>query len=91
MIRHSHTIAAIAIAAVAVAASVLSTTSAEARGGREYFVQTYTFDKPMHGFSGRAGTYMCDYQRLPNRVCNIDKNGNEKCFIKNWTLRQHCY
>jgi len=78
-------------AALAVVSVVASITSAEARGGREYFVQNYTFDKPMHGFSGRAGSYVCDYQRLPNRVCTMDRNGHEKCVIKSWTLRQHCY
>jgi hypothetical protein len=82
---------ALAAAALAIAASLTGHTAAEARGGKEYFVQNYTFDKPMHGYSGRAGNYMCDYQRLPNRVCVMDKNGNEKCSIKSWTLRQHCY
>lgn len=87
-------IAAVATAAIALAATLGAHTAAEAKGGggRQYFVQTYTFDKPMHGYSGRAsGGYYCDYQRLPNRVCTMDKNGNEKCFIKDWTLRQHCY
>lgn len=83
---------ALALAAIAAVTSIAATGAAEARGGsKEYFVQHYTFKKPMHGFSGRAGNYMCDYQRLPNRVCTMDKNGNEKCFIKDWTLRQHCY
>jgi hypothetical protein len=45
----------------------------------------------MHGYSGRAGNYYCDYQRLPNRVCSITANGQERCEIKGWTLRQHCY
>jgi hypothetical protein len=45
----------------------------------------------MHGYSGRAGSYYCDYQRLPNRVCSFTANGEERCVIKGWTLRQHCY
>ncbi|MCZ7594721.1 MAG: hypothetical protein M5U16_07225 [Hyphomicrobium sp.] len=59
--------------------------------GKEYFVQDYQFDQPMSGYEGKAGNYYCSYQRLPNRVCTIDSNGNERCQIKGWTLRQHCY
>lgn len=85
-------IAPLALAAVALAATFAAHTAAEAKGGSKgYFVQEYTFQKPMHGFSGRAGNYMCDYQRLPNRVCVMAANGTEKCVIKSWTLRQHCY
>lgn len=83
------------IVAGAIAAAALiplfSATTAEARGGKEYFVQTYQFDRPMHGYSGRAGNYYCDYQRLPNRVCEFTASGQERCTIKGWTLRQHCY
>jgi hypothetical protein len=45
----------------------------------------------MSGYEGKAGNYYCSYQRLPNRVCTTDSNGNERCQIKSWTLRQHCY
>ena len=83
---------ALALAAAATIATFAGIGAAEAKGGSKgYYVQEYTFAKPMHGYSGRSGNYMCDYQRLPNRVCTMDKNGNEKCFIKDWTLRQHCY
>lgn len=74
-----------------VAVSSISATPADARGAREFYFQDYKFDKPMHGFEGRAaGGYYCSYQRLPNRVCAV-VNGVEKCKIKGWTLRQHCY
>jgi hypothetical protein len=79
-----------ALAASALA-GVLSTTAAEARGGKEFFSEDYQFDRPMSGFEGKAGNYYCSYQRLPNRVCTYDANGNEKCKIKGWTLRQYCY
>lgn len=73
-----------------VAVTLMIATPADARG-REYYLQDYKFDKPMHGFEGRAaGGYYCSYQRLPNRVCTV-LNGIEKCKIKGWTLRQHCY
>jgi hypothetical protein len=60
-------------------------------GGKEFYVQDYQFNQPMSGYEGRAGNYYCSYQRLPNRVCTVDANGNERCQIKGWTLRQHCY
>jgi len=75
---------------VSVAAG-LSSTEAQARGGKEFFSQDYQFDQPMHGFQGQQGNYYCSYQRLPNRVCTVDSNGNEKCAVKGWTLRQYCY
>ena len=72
-------------------ACVLATTAAQARGAKEFYVQDYQFDQPMSGYEGQAGNYYCSYQRLPNRVCSYDSNGNERCKIKGWTLRQHCY
>lgn len=79
-----------AIAAVAVGALV-SVTSAQAGGGsKEFFVQDYKFKKAMHGYSGHSGNYFCDYQRLPDRKCSLDRNGNEHCKIVGWTLRQMC-
>lgn len=68
-------------------AGALTSTDAQARGGKEYFSQDYQFDRPMHGFEGRQGSYYCSYQRIPNTVC--DRNG--RCKVKGWTLRQHCY
>jgi hypothetical protein len=67
----------------------LSGSPAEARG-KEVFVQTYQFSKPMHGYSGRSGNYYCDYQRLPNRKCFVNANGHESCKIVSWTLREMC-
>jgi hypothetical protein len=66
-------------------------TGALAKGGKEFFVQDYQFNQPMSGYEGRAGNYYCSYQRLPNRVCTVDAKGNERCQVKGWTLRQHCY
>ena len=66
---------------------VLTSTAAQARGGKEFFSQDYQFSQPTSGFEGQQGNYYCSYQRIPNRVC--DQNG--KCMIKGWTLRQHCY
>ena len=80
---------AFVIAAVTV--GLLSGTAAEAGGrGKEVFVQDYKFSKPMHGYSGHAGSYFCDYQRLPDRKCSVDRNGRESCKIVGWTLREMC-
>ena len=65
----------------------LTSTDAEARGGKEYFSKDYKFDRPMHGYEGRQGNYYCSYQRIPNNVRGRD--GRYK--VKGWTLRQHCY
>jgi hypothetical protein len=91
MIANRNTFA-IALATAAVAAAALVTGSpAEAGGrGKEVFVQDYKFAKPMHGYSGHSGSYFCDYQRLPDRKCSIDRNGNERCKIVGWTLREFC-
>ncbi|MDH4981895.1 hypothetical protein [Hyphomicrobium sp. D-2] len=68
-----------------------ATTQADARGAKDFYTQDYKFDRPMRGYEGQAGNYYCSYQRLPNRVCNVDRSGNERCKVKGWTLRQHCY
>jgi hypothetical protein len=65
--------------------------AALAKGGRDFYSQDYQFDQPMSGYEGKAGNHYCSYQRLPNRVCTTDSNGNERCQIKGWTLRQYCY
>ena len=49
--------------------------AALAKGGKDFYVQDYQFDRPMSGYEGRAGNYYCSYQRLPNRVCVTDSNG----------------
>lgn len=78
---------AIAAAIATVAGVSFTPTSAEARAGKQIFIQTYNFKKPMHGYSGHAGNYYCDYQRLPQRRC--DASGRS-CKIVGWTLQQIC-
>lgn len=80
----SMTLAAATLAAIAATAF---TTSANAGKGRQLYLETYNFKKPMHGYSGHSGNYYCDYQRLPQRKC--DSNGNN-CRIVSWTLQQIC-
>lgn len=83
----SLSIAATGLSLIA-AGTIVSGAPAEARGGgRQIFEQDYHFSKPMHGYSGHAGNYYCDYQRLPERKC--DANG-QNCRIVGWTLRELC-
>ncbi len=91
-------ISSCAVMAVALLAPVVASTSAEARKGgysstlEEIEIQT---QGPVKGYSGSppgAGSLVyCDYQRIPNRQCTIGANGQERCKIVNWTLKQYCY
>lgn len=81
----------LAVTAAAATTAMIGATGAEARGGKEHFVQDYQFAKPMHGYSGRAGNYYCDYVRLPDRRCTVTAGGQERCKVVGWTLRQTCY
>ena len=47
--------------------------------------------RPQRGYEGfpAPGVY-CSYRREPNRVCETDNRGREKCRIKSWTLVQSC-
>ena len=77
-----------AFAALAVAASLsplVAGGDAQARGGKEYFSQTYQFDRPMNGYQGFSGAYHCSYVRTPKTVCN----SAGKC-KKVWELLQTC-
>lgn len=80
----------ITLSAAVLAIAGGSITSANAGDGKEVFVQDYKFKKPMHGYSGHAGNYYCDYQRLPERRCMV-VGGVEKCKIVGWTLREMCH
>jgi hypothetical protein len=82
----------LAVTAAAGTTAMIGASNAEARGGgKEHFVQDYHFKKPMHGYSGRAGDYYCDYIRLPERRCMVTASGQERCKVVGWTLRQTCY
>jgi len=77
----------LALCAALVGAAIATGSPAEAGGrGKEFFSQTYTFDKPMHGYEGRAGDYYCSYVRIP--VHKVDAKGRLK--VVAWTLEQRC-
>jgi hypothetical protein len=74
---------------VAVFAPLLASSAAEAGGrGREFYSETYTFDRPMNGVEGRQGDHYCSYVKTPIRQC--DASGNN-CKVVKWQLEQHCY
>lgn len=84
----SQTFALAAAFATIGGATLATSTAADAGGkGRELYIETYQFKKPMHGYSGHAGNLYCDYQRLPIRKCT---NGHSNCTITGWTLQQIC-
>ncbi|MCH9807397.1 MAG: hypothetical protein K0U74_06680 [Alphaproteobacteria bacterium] len=78
-------------AAAAVAIVAFGGTQAEARGSKEIYQKSYTFNKPMHGYEGHADrNYYCTYKRFPIRKCKW--NGKrEVCKIVKWELEQTCY
>lgn len=76
--------ATFAAVAAAVALSPLAAGGALARGGKEYFAQTYQFDRPMNGYQGFSGAYHCSYVKTPKTVCYAGK-----C-KRVWELLQTC-
>lgn len=72
------------VAAIATLGALGFATDADARGGKEYFQQTYQFDRPMDGYQGFAGAYHCSYVRTPKQVCH-----KGKC-KRVWELLQTC-
>lgn len=87
----TRTFSKFAFGLIAVAASVAvfgHGNDASARG-KEGFTQDIEVKTPMHGYSGHAGYYYCDYQRLPKRQCTYS-GGQEKCRIVGWTMREMC-
>ncbi|MCC7253928.1 hypothetical protein [Hyphomicrobium sp.] len=79
------TTALAALAAVAALAPLASGGDAHARGGKEFFSNTYQFDRPMNGYQGFSGAYHCSYIKTPKTVCN--KAGQCK---RIWELLQTC-
>lgn len=79
------TAAVAAVAVFATAATLLAGSDAFARGGKEYFQQTYQFDRPMNGYQGFSGAYHCSYVKTPKNVCD----GQGRC-KRVWELLQTC-
>lgn len=73
------------LALAIVSGAALIASPAEAGRGKDYYSETYRFNKPHNGYSGFSGAYYCDYQKKPVRECN-----GKRCKTV-WLLRQHCY
>lgn len=73
-----------AFAAVATLAPLVAGGAAEAKGGKDYYSETYTFNRPMNGYQGFSGAYHCSYIKTPKTVCV-----SGKC-KKVWELLQTC-
>jgi hypothetical protein len=83
---HMATFRFTAFAALAAAVALAPTIgTAHAKGAKEYFAETYRFDKPMNGYEGFSGAYHCSYVKTPKTVCNA----GGKC-KKVWELLQTC-
>jgi hypothetical protein len=74
-----------ALAAAAVFAPLVTGSDANAKGAKEYFQETYRFNKPMNGYEGFSGAYHCSYVKTPKNVCNAA--GQCK---RVWELLQTC-
>lgn len=72
------------LAAAALLFPLIASSDADAKGGKEYFAQTYQFDKPMNGYQGFSGAYHCSYVKTPKTVCVAGK-----C-KRVWELLQTC-
>lgn len=72
------------LAAAAALAPIVSSGGALAKGGKEYFAETYRFDRPMNGYQGFSGAYHCSYVKTPKTVCVAGK-----C-KRIWELLQTC-
>jgi hypothetical protein len=76
---------AFAALAAALVTPLVSSGDANAKGGKEYFQETYQFNKPMNGYQGFSGAYHCSYVKTPKTVCNA--SGQCK---RVWELLQTC-
>jgi hypothetical protein len=79
----------IGLIAIPVASS--GTAQAQPLRNQPYEEWRYETKTPKRGYEGfpAPGVY-CSYRREPNRVCEYDKRGRERCRIKSWTLVQSC-
>ena len=76
-----------AVAAAIVSVNSFAQTPAHAKGGKEYYSQTYVFKQPMKGVEGRVGNFYCSHRTQP--IYKELPNG--KKVIVGHELFQHCY
>ncbi len=82
---------ATALAMITLALGVLAAGSAEARGVKPFYSETYETQGPVKGYEGYvAPNYYCSYKRYPKRSCSVDAQGRERCRVTGWQLEQTC-
>ncbi|MGE0024263.1 MAG: hypothetical protein AB7S70_11605, partial [Hyphomicrobium sp.] len=54
-----------ALAAVIALSPLVVSGAALAKGGKEFYSETYQFDRPMNGYQGFSGAYHCSYIKTP--------------------------
>ncbi len=97
MMTNTRAVTMLAAVAVAAGSMALMSNGAEARrGGASVVEWSFQTPGPQRGYSGFVPSggprsVYCDYQRIPNRKCTVDRKGRERCRIVNWTLKQACY
>ncbi|WP_295559174.1 hypothetical protein [uncultured Hyphomicrobium sp.] len=74
----------VALAIAAAFAPLVAGGAAHAKG-KDFYAQSYQFDRPMNGYEGFSGAYHCSYVKTPKNVCN--KAGQCK---RVWELLQTC-
>jgi len=74
-----------ALAAIVALSPLVAGEAAFAKGGKEYYSETYQFARPMNGYEGFSGAYHCSYIKTPKTVCNAA--GQCK---RIWELLQTC-
>ena len=81
----------IALVAAVAMLSLAYAGTAEARGVKPYYSETYNTRGPVRGYEGFvAPDYYCSYKRYPQRTCSTDSRGRERCRVTGWTLEQTC-
>lgn len=84
MTRSLRVAAFAALASAAALTPLLAVADAQAKGSKDYYSQTYQFNRPMNGYEGFSGAYHCSYVKTPKTVCVAGK-----C-KKVWELLQTC-
>jgi hypothetical protein len=83
--------AGLLIGLIAMPAVLNGPANAQPLWNQPYEEWQYETKKPKRGYEGfpAPGVY-CSYRRVPNRVCETDKRGRERCRVKSWTMTQSC-
>ena len=65
--------------------------AAFAKGGKEFYSQDYQFEPADEGLRGHRRQLLLFVPAPAEPRVHDRPNGNERCKVQGWTLRQHCY